>query len=470
MTRRLPVATRRPISLALALVVTLPAAVAWAPAAAAQDPVIAAAGDVACDPADAGYNGGAGTADRCRQRATSDLLVGAGLAAVLPLGDIQYNSASLSNIMAVYDPTWGRVKSISRPIIGNHESSGTGYFDYFNGVGVADGPAGPRGKGWYSFDVGTWHLVALNSNCARVGCTAGSEQETWLRADLAAHPTSCTLAYWHHPRYSSGHDGDNTFMQPLWEALDDAGAEIVLSGHSHDYERVAPVDRNGTVNQANGIRQFVVGTGGAFFTGGLGSRIPQSEVAQGDTFGVLFLTLHPTSYDWRFVPEAGKTFADSGSGACHGLIAPPPSPPPDQTSPTISSLTVSPARFPAASRAAGAAKGGTTFRYVLSEAATVTVILQRRSPGRKVGGKCRSRTRADRRRKACVRYRLVGRFRQQGAAGRNTRRFSGWLGRRKLGAGTFRAGFVATDAAGNRSRSMTVRFTIVARRHRPASR
>jgi hypothetical protein len=498
MTRRLPVATRWPISLALALVVMLPAAVAWAPAAAAQDPVIAAAGDVACDPTDAGYNDGAGTADRCRQRATSDLLVGAGLAAVLPLGDIQYNSASLSNIMAVYDPTWGRVKSISRPIIGNHESSGTGYFDYFNGVGVADGPAGPRGKGWYSFDVGTWHLVALNSNCTRVGCTAGSEQETWLRADLAAHPTSCTLAYWHHPRYSSGHDGDNTFMQPLWEALDDAGAEIVLSGHSHDYERVAPVDRNGTVNQADGIRQFVVGTGGAFFTGGLESRITQSEVAQGDTFGVLFLTLHPTSYDWRFVPEAGKTFADSGSGACHGLIAPPPSPapppPPDLTSPTISSVTVSPSRFPVApkrargpgisnltlsrtrftvaSRGAGAAKGGTTFRYVLSEAATVTVTLQRRSAGRKVGGKCRSRsrTRADRSREACIRYRLVGRFRQRGAAGRNTRWFSGWLGKRKLGSGSFRAGFVATDAAGNRSRSMTVRFTIVARRHRPASR
>ncbi len=484
MTRRRPVATRRPLRLVLALVVMLPT-VAWAPAAEAQDPVIAAAGDIACAPGDPV------TAVRCHQQATSDLLVGAGLAVVLPLGDIQYNSASLSNILAVYDPTWGRVKSISRPIIGNHEGSGTGYFDYFNGVGVADGPAGVRGKGWYSFDVGTWHLVALNSNCDDVECTAGSEQEQWLRADLAAHPTSCTLAYWHHARYSSGHDDDNTFMQPLWEALDDAGAEIVLSGHSHNYERVAPVDRNGTINQAEGMRQFVVGTGGAFFTGGLGSRIPQSEVVQGDTFGVLFLTLHPTSYDWRFVPEAGKTFADSGSAACHRLIAPPP-PPPDLTAPTISEVTISPKRFPVArkgatgpgisnltlshrrftvaSRGASRAKGGTTFRYELSEPATVTVTLRRRSAGRKVAGKCRSRTRANRGRPACIRYRRVGRFRHAGVAGNNTRWFSGRLGRHKLNPGTFRAAFVATDAAGNRSRSKNVGFTIVSRRHRPGSR
>jgi hypothetical protein len=469
----------------LALVVMLPAAAAWAPVATAQDPMIAAAGDIACAPGDPV------TADACHQQATSDLLVGTPLAAVLPLGDIQYDSASLSNILGAYDPTWGRVKSISRPILGNHEGSGTGYFDYFNGAGVANGPAGLRGKGWYSYDVGTWHVVALNSNCDDVGCTAGSEQEQWLRADLAAHRTSCTLAYWHHPRYSSGHDGSNTFMQPLWEALDDAGAEIVLSGHSHDYERVAPVDRNGTVNQAAGIRQFVVGTGGAFFTGGLGSRIVQSQVAQGDTFGVLFLTLHATSYDWRFVPEAGKTFADSGSTACHRLIAPPP-PPPDQTAPTISKVRVSPQRFPVArkrakrpsisnltlsrtrfavaSTDAAGAKGGTTFRYRLSEAANVTVTLRRRSAGRKVAGKCRSRTRANRRRPACIRYRRVGRLRQQGVAGRNTRRFSGWLGGRKLSPGRFRARFVAADAAGNRSRSKTVRFTVVARRHSPGSR
>ena len=181
----------------------------WAalPPAAGADPVIAAAGDIACDPA--------GTTNPCRQMETSDLLVGAGLTRVLPVGDItQSGSASLANILALYDPSWGRVKSISSPVLGNHEGTGNGYFDYFNGVGASDGPAGARGKGWYSFDVGSWHIVALNSNCTRpadttnvVDCGVGSEQERWLRADLAAHPASCTLAYWHHPRYSSGHDG-----------------------------------------------------------------------------------------------------------------------------------------------------------------------------------------------------------------------------------------------------------------------
>ena len=202
--------------LSTVIVVAAAASMAFSGVAAAQDPVIAAAGDIACDPGD--------TTDPCRQMETSDLLVGAGLTAVLPLGDIQYNSASLANILAVYDPSWGRVKSISRPILGNHESSGTGYFDYFNGVGASDGRAGPRGKGWYSFDVGSWHIVALNSNCTRpvdtsdvVDCSVGSEQEQWLRADLAAHPAECTLAYWHHPRYSSyPATATTTSASPRW--------------------------------------------------------------------------------------------------------------------------------------------------------------------------------------------------------------------------------------------------------------
>ena len=219
-------------------------------AKAAADPVIMAAGDIACDPTDPGYNGGAGIGGPLPPAGHLGSALSTPLDAVLPLGDIQYDSATTARINAVYAPTWGRVKSISRPILGNHESgTAAGYFDYFNGPGVSDGPAGPRGKGYYSFDLGAWHLVALNSNCSSVSCSAGSEQESWLRADLAAHPASCTLAYWHHPRYSSGHDGSNAFMQPLWEALQDAQAELVLSGHSHDYERFAPLDRNGDVDR-----------------------------------------------------------------------------------------------------------------------------------------------------------------------------------------------------------------------------
>jgi acid phosphatase type 7 len=447
------------------------------PTQASGDPVIMAAGDIACDPDDPGYNGGAGTADRCRQRATSDLLVGAGPAAVLPLGDLQYASASLSNILAVYDPSWGRVKSISRPVLGNHEGDGDGYFDYFNGDDVWDGPAGPRDRGYYSFDIGGWHLVALNSNCSKVACSAGSEQEQWLRADLAAHPRACTLAYWHHPRYSSGHGGSNTSMQPLWEALDDAEAEIVLTGHSHHYERFAPLDRNGVPDAVEGIRQFVVGTGGVFFTG-IGSTIRGSEVAQNHTFGVLKLTLHPTSYVWEFVPEAGKTFTDSGSAACHGVapvapvapppvapVALPPGPPEDLVAPLISGLRLFPKRFMAGSRgtapAAGRARRGATFRYTLSEAATVRFSIRRRSEGRRVGGVCRPRTPENLKSRPCIRYRRVGRFEQSGVAGANTRRFLGRIGTRQLRPGAFRAALVATDAAGNRSSPQSESFTIV---------
>jgi hypothetical protein len=436
---------------------------ALAAPASAQDPVIAAAGDIACDPVNPDH----GTGEFCHQGQTSDLLVGAGLAAVLPLGDIQYNSASLSNILQVYDPSWGRVKSISRPILGNHEGSGNGYFDYFNGVGVSDGPAGPRGKGWYSFDVGSWHLVALNSNCTRpadtsntVDCGVGSEQERWLRADLAAHPASCTLAFWHDPRYSSGHGGSNAFTQPFWDALQDAQAEIVLSGNSHDYERFAPLDRNGNLDPAGGIRQFVVGTGGAFFTG-LSSQIPYSEVAQNDTFGVLKLTLHPDSYSWTFVPEAGKTFSDSGTAMCHGLVVPPP---PDAVAPVISGLTLTNTRFRVdRTGTAAAAKRGTTFRYSLSEVAIVRFTIERRLKGHLVDGRCRRPTRENRDARACTRYRRVGSFRRSATGGPNKTKFRGLVDSRWLRPGPYRATLRASDAAGNRSQRKRARFKVVRR-------
>ncbi len=439
---------------------------ARAATAAAQDPVIAAAGDIACDPHDPGYNGGRGTSDRCQQKATSDLLMGSGLTAVLVLGDMQYNAASAANIAAVYDPTWGRVKSISHPTLGNHEGTANAYFNYWNGLGAADGPAGPRGEALYSFDVGSWHLIALNSNCDDVGCAAGSEQEQWLRADLALHPTACTLAFWHEPRYSSGHAHDNPDMQPLWQDLYDAGAELVLSGHSHDYERFAPMDANGASDPAYGIRQFVVGTGGAFFTGLSSRRAANSEVAQNNTFGVLRLTLHATSYDWQFVPVAGGTFTDSGSAPCHGppgAALPPPPPPRDTTAPVISRLKVSPARFQISPGRRRAVKRGTVFSYRLSEAATVTFTIRRKFKGRKVSGRCVRARRVNRRKPSCVGYRRVGSFVQTAVAGRNTRRFMGRIGRKWLHPGSFRATLVATDAAGNRSKPRWVGFKIVRR-------
>jgi acid phosphatase type 7 len=279
------------------------------------DPVIAAAGDIACGPSDPNYNGGNGTATKCRQKYTSNLLVGAGLTNVLTLGDNLQSDDTLSGFQTAFDPTWGRVKSIMHPEVGNHEygvSGAAGYYSYF-GAG-----AGDPSKGYYSYNIGTWHIIEINSNCTKIsgGCGTGSPEETWVKSDLAANPSACTLAVFHHPRYSSGYGGNNTSMAPIFQDLYDANADVVLSGHSHDYERFAPQDNAGNLDLARGITQFVVGTGGAFFTG-FGTIQPNSQVHQNSTFGVLELTLHPTSYDWRFVPEAGKTWTDSGTRSCH---------------------------------------------------------------------------------------------------------------------------------------------------------
>ena len=252
------------------------------------DPVIAAAGDIACDPNDGSFNGGNGTSTNCRQKAISDLLVGRNYAAVLALGDIQYEDGVLSKYGQSYDPSWGRVKSITHPAVGNHEYNTAGASGYYSYFGAA---AGDKTKGYYSYDIGAWHLIVLNSNCSQVGgCGAGSTQEQWLKADLAAHPNACTLAYWHHPRFSSGKHGSNSGYDAFWKDLYAAGAEIVLNGHDHDYERFAPQNPGGAADP-NGIQEFVVGTGGKnhySFT----TTQPNSVVRNSDTYGVLKLTLH----------------------------------------------------------------------------------------------------------------------------------------------------------------------------------
>jgi chitodextrinase len=278
-----------------------------------SDPIVATAGDIACDPADGRYNGGVGTATACKQRATSNILFSSDVAAVLPLGDNQYEQATQWQFMQSYDASWGRVFSLTRPVPGNHEyltQGAAGYYGYFGTR------AGDPTKGYYSYDVGAWHIIALNSECANVGgCGFGSPQEQWLRNDLASHSNLCTIAYWHKPRFTSGLHGNDESFATWWFDLYTASADVVLAGHDHDYERFAPQDPSQNPD-SNGIREFVVGTGGQEHEPFI-APAPNSQVFNNDTFGVLKLTLHPASYDWQFVPEAGGTFTDSGTAACH---------------------------------------------------------------------------------------------------------------------------------------------------------
>jgi hypothetical protein len=276
-------------------------------AAAASDPVIAAAGDIACA-------SGSSSSSSCHYKQTSDLLVGRGLDAVLPLGDIQYERGALDAFQRIYDPTWGRVKSITRPTPGNHDYGTSGAAGYFNYFGAA---AGSPATGYYSYNLGRWHLISLNSNCDHIGgCGSTSPQVRWLKSDLAAHPASCTLAYWHAPHFSSGPHGDGGSTDDFWSTLYEGGADVILNGHDHDYERFGPQTPEGKAGPAFGIREFVVGTGGRSHYS-FAQIKPNSQVRNDDTYGVLLLTLHDASYSWRFLPEAGKTFTDSGTGTCH---------------------------------------------------------------------------------------------------------------------------------------------------------
>jgi hypothetical protein len=238
---------------------------------------------------------------------------------VFAAGDLAYQRGTYEEFQKCYQPTWGKFKSRTYPAPGNHEYNGSeasGYFQYWGTQ------AGDPKKGYYSYDLGSWHVVVLNTNCAVPqlgGCAEGSPEETWLRQDLAAHPNACIVAYGHHALYSSGvlvKHARHEELQAFWKDLYAAHADLILGGHEHSYERFAPQDPDGRPDPEYGIRQITVGTGGKSHTP-LGVPQSNSEIRNADTFGVLKLTLSPGKYLWEFVPEAGKTFRDSGEGTCH---------------------------------------------------------------------------------------------------------------------------------------------------------
>src|SRR5215208_1900903 len=266
---------------------------------------------------------------------------------VYTTGDNAYQSGTASEYANCYDPTWGRFKERTYPSVGNHEyatpnPNAAPYFEYFGAV------AGDPSKGYYSYNLGDWHVVALNSMCEKVGgCKATSPMVTWLKQDLAENPRTCTLAYFHHPVFSSGTlNGGFPKMKPSWEVLYAANADVVLNGHVHSYERFAPQTPSGVADTAQGIREFVVGTGGRSLNDFKITSPPDtSEKRDASTFGVLKLTLHPSSYDWEFVPVAGETFSDIGSDSCDpGGTTPPDTEPPTviSTVPTANATGIAP--------------------------------------------------------------------------------------------------------------------------------
>jgi hypothetical protein len=225
---------------------------------------------------------------------------------VFTAGDNVYDSGTYTEYVNCYEPTWGRHKARTKPSPGNHEyltSGAAGYFQYWNNI-----PA------YYAYDLGAWRIYALNSE---ISVSSSSPQVVWLKNDLAANPRACVLAYWHRPRWSSGTThGSATSMQALWDVLYAANADLVVNGHEHNYERFALQNPSGQLDTARGLREFVVGTGGKTLYSGF-SPLPNSQVRNDTSYGVLKLTLHANSYDWQFLPVSGATFSDSGSTTCH---------------------------------------------------------------------------------------------------------------------------------------------------------
>jgi acid phosphatase type 7 len=302
--RRSRRATIGAVTLAVLLCGLAPVACSGGGSAGGDAPVLLAAGDIAeCD-----HQG---------DEATARLLGEYPDATIAPLGDLAYPHGSDGDFERCFASSWGRYVDRMRPATGNHDHStkdARGYADYFGARG------GPFDRYYYSYDLGDWHVAVLNSDCWRIGgCDADDPQIRWLRDDLRRHPARCTLAYWHRPPFSSGRYGDpedTARVRPLWTAAVQAGVDVVLTGHEHSYERFAPMDAAGQEDDG-GTRLFIVGTGGGNLRPFERPELPTSDVRNDSSWGVLRLTLRGDGYDWRFLPVAGATFSDSGSGSCH---------------------------------------------------------------------------------------------------------------------------------------------------------
>lgn len=292
------------------LLLTLLVAVACTAAAPASSPtssaaVLVGAGDISSC---------ANDYDESTAKVVEEVLAANPDAQVFTLGDNVYASGTQDEFTRCYMPTWGRFLDKTHPAAGNHDYVTRDAAAYYKTFGKA---AGDPERGYYSWDIGGWHVVVLNSNCRRVGgCGEGSAQLQWLKDDLARHPSRCTLAYWHHPRFSSGLHGDGTEMAPAWRVLQAAGAELVLSGHDHHYERFGPLDADGNIDPQHGLRSFVVGNGGASLYD-MPRKNQGTEVRHNHAYGVLELFLEKDGWRWKFLPAGGVSFTDEGRASCH---------------------------------------------------------------------------------------------------------------------------------------------------------
>ena len=432
--------------LLIAVAIAACAAAPAADAAAGPDPVLAAAGDIACAP------NTPETPTQCHQAETAAIVAGIDPTAVAVLGDNQYETGYLPYYQQVFDATWGAFKPITFPVPGNHEYNRVGADGYYSYFGSA---AGDPARGYYAYDLGSWRILALNSNCVYVPCAAGSQQEQFVRAELAARPHVCTLAYWHHALFSS--QGGDPRMRDIWRDLTAARVDVVLSGHNHNYERFAGQDADRNLDPFAGPREFVVGTGGRSL-GTISGVGRNSEVHQDKVFGVLALILSPHAYTWSYNAE-GNAFPDAGSTPCH-----------DKVPPTLRLASLRPDTFRAARRGRvvdasatqPATPGGAVLRFRLSEPSTVTFTLQRPAPGRRFRGTCVPAPRRPRGTQGCTRWiALAPGVSRLLPGGHNRLVVSGRLAGRRLTPSSYRLVMTIVDRAENPGTTTTIGYRIV---------